>query len=210
MIKIIITDDHPIVRQGIRQIIDDSFDVEVIAEAGDGNELIKLLLTHTPDVILLDISLPGRNGLQVLKEIKNINPKIAVLMFSVHPEDQYAVRSIKLGASGYVTKGINPQDLIKAITTAASGKKFITPAVAEKLAENVDRNIDENSHELLSERELEVLCMFGLGKSIKDISTELNINIKTVSTYKTRILEKLKLKTMGELVRYAVKNNLVD
>ena len=210
MIKVIITDDHPIVRQGIKQVLEDCSDIKVMDEAREGNELIKKIIENDYDVILLDISLPGRNGLDLLKEIKSLKPNLYVLMLSMHPEEQYAIRALKLGASGYLTKSSITDELISAIRKAAQGKKYITPSLAEKLAFNIDIDSDKPLHFSLSDRELEVMCLLAQGKTLSEIANELSLSSKTISTYRERILEKMGIKNTAEIIRYAIKNNLVE
>lgn len=210
MIKVLITDDHPIVRQGIKQVLEDCHDIEVLDEVGEGNELIKKIIDNEYDVILLDISLPGRNGLDLLKEIKSLKPKLYVLMLSMHPEEQYAIRALKLGASGYLTKASVSDELISAIRKAAQGKKYITPSLAEKLAFNIDIDSDKPLHYSLSDRELEVMCLLAQGKTLSDIANELSLSSKTISTYRERIMEKMGIKNTAGIIRYAIKNKLVE
>ncbi|MBI9052897.1 MAG: response regulator transcription factor [Bacteroidales bacterium] len=209
-IKVLITDDHPIVRNGIKQILNDCSDINVVCDVSNGHELLNELKNITVDVILLDISMPGRNGLSYIKEIKNIKPEVAVLMLSIYSEEQYALRSLKLGASGYLTKSSTPDELITAIRRVAKGKKYITTILAEKIAMDVGNVHDKPAHNLLSDRELEVMCMLANGKSNSDIATELSLSPKTISTYRERILEKMDLKSTAEIIRYAIKESLVD
>ena len=210
MIKVLITDDHPIVRQGIKQVLEDCSDIKVLDEVGEGNELIKKIIENDYDVILLDISLPGRNGLDLLKEIKSLKPKLYVLMLSMHPEEQYAIRALKLGASGYLTKSSITDELITAIRKAALGKKYITPSLAEKLAFDIDIDSDKPLHHNLSDRELEVMCLLAKGKTLSDIANDLSLSSKTISTYRERILTKMSMTNTAEIIRYAIKNKLVE
>jgi two-component system, NarL family, invasion response regulator UvrY len=209
MIKIFIADDHPVVRMGIKQILAEVKDMTVADEAGTGQETIKKVAKNDYDVILLDISMPGRNGLDILREIKNKKPKIPVLILSIYPEDQYAVRVLKLGAAGYLTKESVPEELINAIRKVAQGRKYISANLAEKLATDLELNSDKPPHENLSDREYQVLCLLASGKRLKDIADTLSLSIKTISTYRTRILEKMKMDNNAELIRYALQNNLV-
>jgi two-component system invasion response regulator UvrY len=206
MIKILITDDHPVVRKGLKNILETCPDIKVTGEAGQGSELLEKLLHDDYDVILLDISLPGRNGLDMLNEIKSINKNIAVIMLSMHPEEQYAARALKLGASGYLTKSTDPCELIMAVKRAAMGKKYITAILAEILASNND--YVKPLHKRLSLRELEVMCLFAKGKSPSEIAEELSLSIKTISTYRKRILIKMNLKNTSGIIRYAIKAGL--
>ena len=209
MIKILIADDHPVVRQGIKQILAETRDLVVADEAASGQEVMKKVMKNDYDVILLDISMPERNGLDILRELKSKKPKPAVLILSIYPEDQYAVRVLKLGAAGYLTKESAPEELISAIRKVAQGRKYISATLAEKLAIDLEINAEKPPHENLSDREYQVLCMLASGKRLKDIGDDLNLSIKTISTYRTRILEKMKMGNNAELIRYALQNNLV-
>jgi DNA-binding NarL/FixJ family response regulator len=209
MIKILIADDHPVVRQGIKQILAETRDLVAADEAASGQEVMKKVMKNDYDVILLDISMPERNGLDILRELKSKKPKPAVLILSIYPEDQYAVRVLKLGAAGYLTKESAPEELISAIRKVAQGRKYISATLAEKLAIDLEINAEKPPHENLSDREYQVLCMLASGKRLKDIGDDLNLSIKTISTYRTRILEKMKMGNNAEIIRYALQNNLV-
>ncbi len=209
MIKILIADDHPVVRQGIKQILAETRDLVVADEAASGQEVMKKVMKNDYDVILLDISMPERNGLDILRELKSKKPKPAVLILSIYPEDQYAVRVLKLGAAGYLTKESVPEELISAIRKVAQGRKYISATLAEKLAIDLEINAEKPPHENLSDREYQVLCMLASGKRLKDIGDDLNLSIKTISTYRSRILEKMKMGNNAEIIRYALQNNLV-
>ncbi len=208
MIKVLITDDHIVVRRGLKNILEECPEIKVTGEAGQGGELLAKIMHNDYDVILLDISLPGRNGLDLLKEIKKINPGIGVIMFSIHPEEQYAVRALKLGASGYLMKSTTPGELITAIKRVAQGRKYITSVLAETLALNI--NNKKPLHKTLSDRELEVMCLMAAGKSPSEIAEELSLSVKTISTYRKRILIKMNIKTTSEIIRYAIKAGLVE
>jgi len=210
MIKVLITDDHPVVRHGIRQILEGCKEISLIDEAGDGGELLKKILCFDYTVVLLDISLPGRSGLELLKDIRKIKPNLAVLMVSIHPEEQYALRALKTGASGYITKSSAPEELITAIRKVATGGKYITQSLAESIAWDFDTVQEKPLHHRLSDRELEVVCLMAKGKSIKGIADEMAVSSKTVSTYRERILSKMNMQTNADIIRYAIKNNLVD
>lgn len=210
MIKVIITDDHPVVRTGLKQILDKCSDIEVVDEASQGSELIALVMKNEYDVVLLDISMPGRNGLEILQQVKKLNPDIAILILSIYPEEQYAVRAIKSGAAGYITKDSIPDELITAIRKVSNGGKYITPSVAEKLAYALDEISDKSFHEKLSDREYEVMCMIAEGIAVAAIAKELLLSPKTISTYRERILCKLKLKNTSDIIRYAIKEKLVE
>lgn len=210
MIRVIITDDHPIVRQGIRQILEDDRDQRfgVIDEASDSSDLLEKLLHGVYDVILLDISLPGRSGLDILPDIRKRSPGSRVIMLSMYPEEQYAVRALKTGASGYMTKSSAPEELISAVIKVSNGEKYITAGIAEIITHNFFYGAGEQPQELLSARELEVIKLLAAGHKLNGIAELLMLSPKTVSTYRSRILEKLNLKTTAEIIRYALSNNL--
>jgi two-component system invasion response regulator UvrY len=209
-INVIIADDHAILRTGLKQILAETEDISVIAEAQTANEAIAFSRNADADVLLLDISLPDRSGIDALKYIKKDNSKIAVLMLSMHREDQYAVRALKAGAAGYLCKQSASTDLVNAIYTVAKGKKFITPEVAEILANQVDAKNDKAPHENLSDREFQTLTLIASGLSVGEIATKLSLSVKTISMYRARLLEKMQLKHNAELTHYAIKNNLVE
>ena len=210
MIKILIVDDHPIVRKGLKQILDEAEDIFIAGEAVNGQEALKKVKNNTYDVILLDISLPDMSGLDILKQIKVEKPELNILILSMHSEEQYAVRTLKGGASGYLTKDKMPEELISAIKRVAQGKKYISPSLAELLALSIEDGVKKAPHETLSDREFRVMCMISSGKTLKDIANELNLSIKTISTYRTRILIKLNMKNNAEIIRYAIENKLVE
>jgi DNA-binding NarL/FixJ family response regulator len=210
MIKILIADDHPIVRAGLKQMLAESADIEVAAEAGDGHELLKLIRKGGVDVVLLDISMPGLTGLDALKQIKAESPELPILVLSVHAEDQYGVRVLKAGAAGYLMKSTAPDQLIGAIRKVHRGGRYVSPALAEKLAFGLQTGSGGLPHESLSDREYQVLCMIASGKTVKEIGVELALSEKTISTYRARILEKMDMKSNSELTHYAIKLGLVD
>jgi two-component system, NarL family, invasion response regulator UvrY len=210
MIDVIVCDDHPVLRQGLARIIQNNLEVRSIREADGGQTLLDLLREKPADVILLDVGLPGRGGLEVLRQIKEERPRQPVLMLSVHPANQYAVRALRAGASGYLTKDLPVDELIKAVRTAAGGHRYVTPEVAERLADDLDRPAGKELHELLSDREFEVLCLMGSGKTVAQIANDLCRSYNTISTYRSRILVKLRLKTDTDLVRYALQHCLVE
>jgi len=210
MIKILIADDHAIVREGLKQILSESPDLVVVAEASTGQEVLEKIGKNDLDLVVLDIAMPGRGGLDILKEIKSQRPRLSVLMLSMYPEEQYAVRVLKSGASGYLTKESAPAELVKAIRQISQGKKYISPSLAEKLAIDLEINPDRPPHETLSDREYQVMCMIASGKTLREIADGLSLSIKTISTYRSRILEKMNMKTNAELTHYAIKNSLVD
>ena len=209
MIRILVADDHSVVRQGIKQIVADSPDMEITGEAASGQETLQLVRSGSFDVIILDISMPDQNGLDILRELKAESPALKVIILSMHPEEQYAVRSLRDGASAYLTKGSPPEELILAIRTVASGKRYITPSVADRLATYIEDSSQRPLHETLSDREMEILVLIGSGKGVSDIAQELNLSIKTVSTYRSRILLKLNMETNAQLIRYSLQHGLV-
>lgn len=210
MIKIVIADDHDIVRAGLKQIIADEEDMEVAGEANSGEKLIELIKKNDYDVVLLDLKMSGMNGIEVMKHIKAIKPSIPVIVLSMHAEDQYAVRTIKAGASGYITKETAGDNLISAVKRVVSGGKYISPTLAETLAESVAGGGSELPHENLTDREFQVLCMIASGKTVSEIGSELFLSVKTISTYRQRILEKMNMKNNSELTHYVIKNNILD
>ena len=210
MIKVLIADDHPIVRQGLRQVLKETSDIVVAGEAGTGPETLDEVSKNNYDVVLLDISMPGRSGLDILRQLKIDNPELHVLILSTYPEEQYAVRSLKDGAEGYLTKASVPDELVAAIRKAASGRKYVSSALAEKLAIDLNVNNQKPLHETLSDREYQVMCMIASGKMAKEIAVELSLSVKTISTYRTRILEKMQMKNNAEITLYAVKQGLVN
>lgn len=209
-IKVIIVDDHDILREGLKQILEETHDIEVIAEGENAAEVVKLASTHEFDVMLLDISLPDRNGIEALKQIKKANPRNAVLMLSMYREDHYAVRSLKAGASGYLSKQKAAAELVDAIHAVAKGKKYITPEVAQALAEQVGSAVEKPLHESLSDREFQTLTLIASGLTVSDIAEKLSLSVKTVSMYRTRLLGKMNLRHNAELTHYAIKNKLVE
>ncbi|OPX95996.1 MAG: Response regulator UvrY [Syntrophorhabdus sp. PtaU1.Bin002] len=209
MIRILVADDHTVVREGIKQILAGQEDMVVEDEAGNGQEVLQKVTKKTYDLILLDISMPGRSGLEILEELKVIQPKLPVLILSMHPEEQYAVRTLRAGAAGYLTKASAPQELISAIQKVSKGGKYVTASLAEKLAFELDAGAERPRHERLSNREYQVMLMLASGQSVTEVAEELCLSAKTISTYRTRILEKMDMKKNAELTLYAVKNNLI-
>jgi DNA-binding NarL/FixJ family response regulator len=210
MIRILVVDDHPIVRAGLKQIIAEESDMAVPGEARSAQEALELARKEEWDVVVLDIGLPGQSGLETLKELKRSWPTLPVLILSVYPEDQFAVRSLRAGAAGYMTKESAPEELVLAIRKVVSGGKHITQAVAERLALQIERDSGTPPHESLSDREYEVLRLIASGKTVNQIAGQLSLSVKTISTYRARILEKLELKTSAELIRYAIRQRLVE
>ncbi|MBA5639737.1 response regulator transcription factor [Duganella sp. LX20W] len=210
IIKVFIADDHAIVREGLKQILAETGDIVVAGEAENGLDAIKLFRKADCQVILLDISLPDRNGIEVLKQIKKEKPELAVLMLSMHREDQYAIRSLKAGAAGYLTKQSAPRELVTAIRQVAGGLKYISPALAQELANHVGEDHEAPPHDALSDREYQTLTMIASGKTVGAIAKELSLSVKTVSEYRARLLVKMKLKNSAELTHYAIKNQLIE
>ena len=210
MIRLLIVDDHTIVRHGLRQVVSESADIEVAAEAGSSAEAVRLLRENTYDMVLLDISLPDKNGIETLKQIKRDKPELPVIMLSMHGEDEFGVRALKAGASGYVHKQNAHDQLETAIRQVASGRRYISPDLAEELARSIGESSEKRPHELLSDREFDTLRMLASGKSLTEIAESLSISPKTVSVYRTRLLEKMKLKNNAEIAHYAIKNGLID
>lgn len=209
-IRVFIADDHAIVREGLKQILAESPDIIVAGEAENGVDALKLFRKAKCQVMLLDISMPDRSGIDVLKLIKKEHPEIAVLMLSMHREDQYAIRSLKAGASGYLTKQSAPRELVTAIRQVAGGLKYISPALAQELANHVGEDHEAPPHDTLSDREYQTLTMIASGKTVGMIAKELSLSVKTVSEYRARLLVKMKLKNSAELTHYAIKNQLIE
>jgi DNA-binding NarL/FixJ family response regulator len=206
--NVLIVDDHAIVRQGLRQILLESGKVMHIGEAGCGGEAMRQIREAEWNVVVLDISLPDRNGIEILKQIKKECPKISVLMLSMHEEGLYAIRALKAGASGYLTKQSAPSELMAAIQQISRGRKYLTTTLAEAMADNLDVGHDCPLHETLSDREYQTLCLIASGKSLTDAAEEMCLSVKTVSVYRSRLLEKMRLKNNAELTHYAIKNDL--
>ena len=210
MLKILIADDHAIVRQGLKQIVAETRDMVVAGEASNGQELFNKLKEDDYDVIVLDITMPGRSGMDVLRQLRSERPRLPVLILSVHSEEQYALRALRAGASGYLTKESAPDELVVAIRKVSLGGKYISSSLAEKLAFELEVGHGQAPHETLSDREYQVMCMIASGKTVTEIAQELYLSEKTISTYRTRILEKMQMKNNAELTYYAIKNGLVD
>jgi two-component system invasion response regulator UvrY len=208
-IKILIADDHPIVREGYKKILSDTPDMVVADEAENGQEVLNYIRKKDYDLILLDISMPGRSGLEILKELKSETPKLPVLILSIYPEEQYAVRAFRAGASGYLTKASAPHELINAIRRISQGGRYVSSALAEKLTYYLDSDAERPLHESLSDREYQVMLMIASGKTVSEIADEICLSVKTISTYRSHILEKMRMKNNAEITLYAVRNKLV-
>jgi len=210
MKRVLIVDDHGLVRRGLKEVFADEFPDLEIGEAENSPEALELITTKEWDIILLDINIPGRNGLEVLEEIKHLRPHIPVLVISAYPEEEFAIRSLKLGASGFLNKGLSSDEVLVAAKKAMAGGKYVTTSLAERLATTLGSDLQHPLHESLSSRELQVLQMLANGKSIKEIAGDLALSEKTVGTYRNRLAKKMGLTTNVELTRYALKNRLVD
>jgi two-component system, NarL family, invasion response regulator UvrY len=207
--KILITDDHAVVRQGLKQILAEEFTRAEFGQAASAQEAIDLVWKENWDVVVLDITMPGRSGLEVLKEIKKSRPKLPVLVLSMHPEDQFAVRLLKIGASGYMTKESAPNELVGAVKKVMAGGRYVSPSLAEKMASYLAIDVQTPPHERLSDREFLVLRLIASGKTPTAIAKDLGLSVKTISTYRMRILEKMGMANNAELTHYAIQNNLV-
>ena len=207
--RILITDDHNVVRRGLKQILQTEFPSAFIDEGSDAEMLIKKVIKEQWDLIITDISMPGRSGLDAVQQIKLDFPKLPILVLSGHPEEQYAMRVLKAGASGYLNKDADPDELIKAVHRILQGKKYITPTIADQLIADLDKTSDKQAHELLSDREFEVFKLIAGGKSVSDIAAQMILSVTTVSTYRSRILMKMNLKTNAELTMYAIEHKLL-
>ena len=210
VIRLLVADDHPIVREGLKRIVGKNTDMQVIGEAVDSNQVLAQVKTTSADVLLLDISMPGPGFLETLGRLRTERSDLPILVLSVHPEDHYAVRALQAGAAGYLTKDRSPENLAAAIRQVYEGKRYISSTLAERLVSRLDPGADNTPHEVLSDREYQVLCKLGAGKSITEIAFDLVLSPKTISTFRSRILKKLELKTTAQLVRYAVTNELFD
>ncbi|HYR95350.1 MAG TPA: response regulator transcription factor [Candidatus Binatus sp.] len=210
MIRVLVADDHPVVRRGLKHILAETPDIIAVGEASDGHQVLDQVRAGTCDVLLLDLTMPGGHGVEILEAVKRERPSLPVLVLSIHPEDQYAVRVFRAGAAGYMTKDSAADELVRAVRKVHAGGRYVTPRVAEELAAQVDCGTERQPHALLSNREYQVLCMLGRALSVTQIARELHLSEKTVSTYRSRLLEKMQARNTAELIRYAVQNRLVD
>ncbi len=210
MLNVLVADDHAVVRRGLRQILEAQTDIRVGAEAESGEEVIALVRANRFDVVVLDVTMPGRGGLDVLAELSALKPPPKVLVLSMHPEERYAVRVLRAGASGYLTKESAPEELVNAVRKVASGGRYVSPSLAERLAVEVGASSQRPAHDLLSNREYEIMCKLASGRTVSEIATELHLGVNTVSTYRARVLQKLDLSNNAELMRYALHHQLVD
>jgi two-component system, NarL family, invasion response regulator UvrY len=210
MIRILIADDHAIVRRGLKHIVSEQPDMTVDGEAENARQVLDLVRTDKWDVIVLDINMPGRSGLEVLKELRHEHPKLPVLVLSVHPEDQYGVRVLKAGAAGYLTKDSAPDELVQAIRKVHRGGKYVSASLAEVLVFELETETDRPRHKSLSDREYQVMTMIASGKTVGEIGEELSLSVKTISTYRARVLGKMKMRTNAELTHYAIQNQLLS
>lgn len=210
MIKVLIADDHALIRKGLKQLLDDTDDMRMTGEAENGMQAIRMVDESPFDVVLLDISMPDKHGIDVLKQLKTNHPQLPVLMLSMHPEEQYALRSMKAGAAGYLNKQSAPLQLVTAIRQVASGKKYISTELAEQLANGLSQGYQELLHQTLSNREYQTLCLMASGKKLSEMAEIMSLSPKTVSVYRSRLLEKMKLKNNAEAIHYAISNHLIE
>jgi two-component system, NarL family, invasion response regulator UvrY len=208
MIRVLIADDHSIWRIGLKRTLESAPDMVVAAEAATGEETLVKARQSNPNVVLLDVSMPGRGGVETAQELKRVNPRVRVLMLTMHPEDQYAVLCLKLGADGYITKDVPPEVLLEAVRKVASGRKYVSSNLAERLATDLSGTGDRPAHELLSSREFEVMRKIAAGRTTGEIAAELHLSVKTVSTYRSRVLQKMNLKTNADIMHYAFRAGL--
>ena len=209
MLRVLIADDHTVVRRGLKQILLEGFPAAIVEEVGDAEELIKKIIQAEWDLVISDLSMPGRSGLEALQQIKQLQPKLPVLILSIHPEEQYALRVLRAGAAGYLSKDMAPDELVIAVQKVLMGKKYITETIAEKLASVLDQGGDKAPHESLSDREFSVLKLLASGKSVSEIAESMFLSVTTVSTYRTRIMNKMNMKNNADLTLYAIEYKLM-
>jgi DNA-binding NarL/FixJ family response regulator len=210
LIKIIVADDHILIREGLKKLCESEVDLQIVAETDNPGKIIDLVETYSFDVLVLDIMFPNKSGLDLLKDIKHIKPEVKVLVLSMHPEDRYAMRALRAGAAGYISKDENPEELIEAIRVVHSGKKYISEELAQQLAFNLDPSNEKPPHEMLSDREYQVMVLIAEGKSQTQIAEILNLGISTVNTYRSRILDKLEFNSNAEIIHYAIQQKLIE
>jgi DNA-binding NarL/FixJ family response regulator len=209
-LRILIVDDHAIFRRGLKQILKEKLGKVVVDEAGNGGEVFEQVCKSEYNVIILDISMPGRNGIDVLKQLKSYKSDLQILILSMYPEEQFAVRALKAGAAGYLTKSSKPDELVEAVKTVKNGRKYISLSLAMRLARYIETGDTEAVHEILSDREYEVMCLTASGKKVKQIAAELSLSDKTISTYRARILDKMNMDNIAQLIQYVIKNNILN
>jgi len=209
-IKVLLADDHAVVRKGLVQIISETVDIQVMGEAEDGAVLLDRTRELHPDVVLMDINMPGKSGWDVMTQLKAESPQLPVIVLSISPEEDYAIKFFKAGASGYLTKASAPEQLIEAIRKVAAGGKFVSPSLAEKLAFAIEDRSEQKPHEALSPREFQIFCLIASGKTVSQIARELSLSVATISTHRTRLLEKMDMKNNAQLTHYAFKNNILE
>ena len=210
MLKVLVVDDSPLFRRGVRDLVIEGFHGVKVGEAGNAHEMLELLKRKPWDMVVMDISMPGMNGLDALKQVRQEFSDVPVLILSMHPEEQYAIRMFKAGAVGYLTKAAAPEELVKAIKKVHGGGKYVSAALGEALASRVNLDAEKSPHDVLSDREYEVLCLIGSGKTVSEIAEKMNLSVTTISTYRARILEKMHMKTNAQLTRYAIEQGLVE
>ncbi len=208
--KVIIVDDHELIREGLKKVLIKNSDIEIVGEACNSQELLDFLNHNTVDIIILDISMPGRSGLELLRDIKDIHPDVKTLVLSMYPEDRFAIRTLKAGASGYLSKQSAAKELVNALRKIMTGGKYISQALAEQLALEIETPSDKPLHEKLSNREFEIMLKISLGKSVSEIAEELALSVNTITSYRTRLMQKMNMRSNAEIIRYAIKNQLID
>ncbi len=210
MINIFIADDHPLVRKGIKEILEEEIDLKVIGEAAYPHEVLEGIKRTNPDILVTDLSMPGRSGVDLISDLKQLFPSLPVLVLTMHPEERFAVRVLKAGAFGYLTKDTKPEEIVKAVRQICNGRKYITPSIAETLVTEINRDFNKPPHEALSNREFQIMRLISSGIKVSEIAEKLSLSIRTVNTYRSRILKKMNMKTNSELILYAVENHLID
>jgi len=209
-IKLLLADDHPFIRAGIKQILEDEKDIQVAAEVGNAQEAIEKIRKNDYSIVILDISMPGISGIDAIKQIKVLKPNLPILVLSMFPEDQFAIRALRAGASGYITKDSAPENLVTALRKVSEGGRYVTSTLAERLAEVIESGVEKPSHEKLSDREYEIFRMIASGKTVSEIAKLLFLSVETVSSYRTRILDKMNMKKNSEIIIYAIKKKLIE